>query len=120
MRYSKAVVALLGVLASWLVAHVGSGGTTTGGVPLGTTEWSNVVFAGLTSGAVFTAANVPSAPVTKSAIAALSAVFVAINNVITDVGNTTAWWQVVVALVVAILVYAVRNGSATGPGVANG
>ncbi len=106
MRYAKAGIALVAIVASYLAAHF-SGGT------LNPTEWSNVVIAGLTAGGVFTAANVPQAPVTKSAIATLGAVFMGVNNVITPGTSMPEWWQLAVAATGALGVYFVRNKAGT-------
>lgn len=107
MRYAKAGVALVVVVASYVVARL------TGG-SLDPTEWSNVVLAGLTTAAVFTGPNVPHSPVTKSAIASHGALFTAVNNVIAPGTSMPGWWQLVVAVAGALAVYFVPNKAAVG------
>lgn len=107
MRYAKAAVALVAVVASYLVAHF-AGGT------LNPTEWGNVVLAGLTASGVYIGPNTPAAPVTKSAHATLGVIFTAVNSALVPGTPVAAWWQLVVAAASALGVHFVPNKAVAG------
>ena len=102
MRYAKAGVAVLAAIASAIVAAAVDGNITT-------LDWVQVAIAGASAASVFTAANVPHAPVTKFALAVIMAVLQAAVTLLADPHHGALWWQLLVAAAGAIAVYGIKN-----------
>lgn len=105
MLYAKAAISVVVAVASAAVAALMTGH------PLGALEWVNVAIAGFGAASVFTAPNVPGAPVTKTAIATLTAALTLIATLLgAGHGITPAdWLQIAVAALGAAGVYSVPN-----------
>lgn len=103
MVYAKALVAVLMTIASAIVAGLSGDGV------ISPTEWINVAIAATTAAAVFTAPNVPGAPVTKAALASIMAVLTLAVNLIAGGVTVSEWLQLVVAGAGAMSVYLVPN-----------
>jgi hypothetical protein len=102
MRYAKAGVAVLSAIASAIVAAAVDGNITT-------LDTVNVAIAGASAASVFTAPNMPHAPVTKFTLAVIMAVLQAAVTLIADPHHAAPWWQLLVAAAGAIAVYGVSN-----------
>lgn len=103
MAYAKALVAVLMTIVSAIVA-----GLTGDGI-ISPTEWINIAIAATTALAVFTAPNVPGAPVTKAALATIMAILTLAVNFIAGGVTLSEWLQFVVAGAGAMSVYLVPN-----------
>lgn len=100
MNYLKSVAAVVAAVLSAVVAAL------VGDAVVTAVEWVNVAIAGTGAAAVFSAPNVPGARYTKSVLAVLTAVLVALNSSITDGITTTEWLQLALAGLGALGVYA--------------
>lgn len=72
-------------------------------------EWVNIAILGVGAVAVFFGPNTPFAPYTKTVLAGLTAGLVALQSFITDGLTQTEMYQIVLAVLAAIGVYAVPN-----------
>lgn len=102
--YAKAIVAVLVAAASAAAGYWGEANY------LRADEWINVAIAATTAAVVFTAPNVPFAPVTKSVLAMIMAGLTAAASYLTDgVMTGSEWLQIFVAIGGAVAVWAVPN-----------
>src|SRR3954469_16203118 len=110
-KYRKALAAVVATLLSAIVA------ASTDNV-ITDVEWINVAVLGVGACAVFTAPNVPGAPVTKAILAVLTAILTLLVSPISDGITTAEVLQLLVAGLGAVGVYAVRNepSSLASPG----
>jgi hypothetical protein len=103
-RYAKFAVALLAVVASYLLARYVGGGQ------LGNVEWANVFLAATGAVSVYIGPNTTGAPVTKFALALGAAAFTAVNNLVSTGVHMPDWWQLIALAAGAVGVYAIPNG----------
>jgi hypothetical protein len=103
VNYAKLGAAVVATILSGIVAAL------TGDAVISDVEWINIAIAGVGALAVFSAPNVPGAPVTKTVLAVLSAVLVLLVNLIADGVTISEWMQLGVAALGALGVYAVPN-----------
>jgi 2-keto-3-deoxy-6-phosphogluconate aldolase len=105
VNYAKLGAAVVATILSAIIAAL------TGDAVISSTEWINIAIAGVGALAVFSAPNVPGAPVTKTVLAVLSAVLMLLVNLIADGVTISEWMQLGVAALGALGVYVVPNGS---------
>lgn len=107
MNYAKALATVLATVLSGVIASL------TGDGAVSTSEWISVAILSAGALAVFTAPNVPGAPVTKAALAVITAVLTLAVQLIGDGSlaslDVTAWLQLAMAALGALGVYAVPN-----------
>ena len=104
MQYAKFGLA---VIATVLTAVVGA---YTDGM-ISNAEWINVAIAGVGSCGIFAAPNIPASLYTKSVLAVLTAVLMALASFISDGISQSEVMQLVVIALGALGVYAVPNSS---------
>lgn len=85
-KYKKLFIAVAAAVVSAVVAATGGGGITS-------VEWVNIAIAGVTAASVFTAPEVPGSKYTKTILAVLGAVLVALTSYITGGIHGDEWWQ---------------------------
>lgn len=105
-RYTKAIVAIVAAVASYLVARFA------GHAPLDDAAWHNVLFAASGAVTVFTAKNVPDGPATKAVMAAFAAIFAAVNDLFASGVAAPEWWQLAPLIAGTIGVYSLPNKGA--------
>lgn len=104
MRYAKAFAAVIATALSAVLAALLTDNA------IDTVEWINVAIAAAGALSVFTAPNVPGAPVTKSALAVITAVLVLAVSLIGDGAlSLVDWVQLATAALGALGVYAIPN-----------
>lgn len=103
VNYAKLGAAVVATILSAIIAAL------TGDAVISDIEWINIGIAGVGALAVFSAPNVPGAPVVKTILAVLSAVLVLLVNLIADGVTISEWMQLGVAALGALGVYAVPN-----------
>jgi 2-keto-3-deoxy-6-phosphogluconate aldolase len=103
VNYAKLGAAVVATILSAIIAAL------TGDAVIGSTEWINIAIAGVGALAVFSAPNVPGAPVVKTILAVLSAVLVLLVNLIADGITISEWMQLGVAALGALGVFVVPN-----------
>lgn len=109
MQYTKAGVAVLATIISAIIAAL------TGDSHIDVVEWINIAITGVGALSVFTAPNVPGAPITKFVLAGLSAVLVLLVNLIADGITVSEWLQLAIAGLGALGVYALPNRVSVAP-----
>lgn len=101
--YWKSVVTVLVAVLSALQASLFNDQVVS------STEWVNVVIAGVTAAAVFAAPNVPGAVYTKAILAALGAVLTVLASAIIGGISPSEWIQIALAGLGTVAVGAVKN-----------
>jgi hypothetical protein len=106
MNYAKALAAVVATILSAVIAAL------TGDSVIDTGEWINVAILAAGACAVFTAANVPGANLTKMVLAVITAVLTLAVNLVAGGLDLTEWLQLGMAALGALGVYAVPNAGA--------
>lgn len=106
MSYAKSAAMVVATALTALVAAWTDGRITAN-------EWINVSIAAVTAASIFAGPNVPGARYTKSILAVLGAVLIALTSMISGGISGPEFAQLVVVALGAVGVYAVRNAPAT-------
>lgn len=107
MQYAKFFAAVVATVLSGVVAAL------LGDNVVSPTEWVNVAVLAVGALAVFAAPNVPGARYTKAVLAVLAAVLTVLASAIVGGITQVEWYQIALAALAAVGVYAVPN---TGDG----
>lgn len=105
MQYAKALAAVVATVLSGVIAAL------TGDQTISPGEWINVAIMAAGALAVFTAPNVPGAPITKAVLAVVTAVLTLAVNLIAGGIDMTEWLQLGMAALGALGIYAVPNSA---------
>lgn len=105
-NYSKAIAAVVATILSGVIAAL------TGDSTISVSEWINIAILAAGACAVFTAPNVPHAPLTKTVLAVITAILTLAVSLLADGDlNVTDWLQLGIAALGALGVFAVPNRS---------